>query len=110
MPELDDQISQNELTLTQLKASLQQAEANVKLAQVTWDRDRPLVSQGWATQQHGTVDVQTVKADEAAVAAAQQSVAAQENLIDSSVRTGTTPWSSPHSTASSPSATSMSAV
>jgi RND family efflux transporter MFP subunit len=81
VPELDDQISQNESTLTQLKASLQQAEANVKLAQVTWDRDRPLVSQGWATQQQGTVDVQTLKADEAAVAAAQQSVAAQENLI-----------------------------
>ena len=68
-------------TLTQLKASLQQAQANVKLAQVTWDRDRPLVNQGWATQQQGTVDVQTVKADEAAVAAAQQNVAAQENLI-----------------------------
>ena len=81
VPELDDQISQNELTLTQLKASLQQAQANVKLAQVTWDRDRPLVNQGWATQQQGTVDVQTVKADEAAVAAAQQNVAAQENLI-----------------------------
>jgi RND family efflux transporter MFP subunit len=48
---------------------------------VTWDRDRPLVHEGWATQQQGTVDVQTVKADEAAVAAAQQNVAAQENLV-----------------------------
>ena len=81
VPELDDQISQNAATLTQLKASLQQAEANVKLAQVTWDRDRPLVNQGWATQQQGTVDIQTVKADEAAVGAAQQNVAAQENLL-----------------------------
>jgi RND family efflux transporter MFP subunit len=81
VPELDDQVSQNEATLTQLKASLQQAEANVKLAQVTWDRDRPLVNQGWATQQQGTVDLQTVKAQEAAVAAAQQNVAAQENLL-----------------------------
>ncbi|HEY1782237.1 MAG TPA: efflux RND transporter periplasmic adaptor subunit [Roseiarcus sp.] len=81
VPELDDQISQNESTLTELKASLQQAEANVKLAQVTWDRDRPLVKDGWATQQQGTVDLQTVKADEAAVAAAQQNVAAQDNLI-----------------------------
>jgi RND family efflux transporter MFP subunit len=81
VPELDDQISRNEATLTQLKASLQQAEANLKLAQVTWDRDRPLVHEGWATQQQGTVDVQTVKADEAAVAAAQQNVAAQENLV-----------------------------
>jgi RND family efflux transporter MFP subunit len=79
--ELDDQISQNESTLTQLKASLQQAEANVKLARVTWDRDRPLVNQGWATQQQGTVDIQTMKADEAAVDAAQQNVAAQENLL-----------------------------
>ena len=81
MPELDDQISQNERTLAQLEASLQQAEANVRLAQVTWDRDRPLVHEGWATQQQGTVDVQTVKADEAAVAAAQQNIAAQENLV-----------------------------
>jgi RND family efflux transporter MFP subunit len=81
VPELDDQISQNESTLAQLKASLQQAEANVKLAQVTWDRDRPLVHEGWATQQQGTVDVQTLRADEAAAAAAQQNVAAQENLL-----------------------------
>ena len=81
VPELDDQISQNERTLAQLEASLQQAEANVRLAQVTWDRDRPLVHEGWATQQQGTVDVQTVKADEAAVGAAQQNVAAQENLL-----------------------------
>ena len=48
---------------------------------MTWDRDRPLVNQGWATQQQGTVDIQTVKADEAAVGAAQQNVAAQENLL-----------------------------
>jgi RND family efflux transporter MFP subunit len=81
VPELDDQISQNERTLAQLEASRQQAEANVRLAQVTWDRDRPLVHEGWATQQQGTVDVQTVKADEAAVASAQQNVAAQDNLL-----------------------------
>ena len=81
VPELDDQISQNESTLTQLKSTLEQAEANLKLAQVTWDRDRPLVHEGWATQQQGTVDIQTVKADEAAVAAAQNNVTAQENLI-----------------------------
>jgi RND family efflux transporter MFP subunit len=81
VPELDDQISQNEATLTQLKASLQQAEANLTLAQVTWDRDRPLVKKGWTTQQQGTVDVQTLKAQEAAVSVAQSNVAAQENLL-----------------------------
>jgi RND family efflux transporter MFP subunit len=81
VPEVDDQISQNEATLTQLKAALQQAEANLRLAQVTWDRDRPLVKEGWATQQQGTVDVQTLKAQDAAVSVAQSNVAAQENLL-----------------------------
>src|SRR5258708_2216303 len=40
VPELDEQISQNEATLLQLKAALLQAEANRELAEVTWDRDR----------------------------------------------------------------------
>ena len=35
---------------------------------MTWNRDRPLVNQGWATQQQGTIDVQTLKAQQAAVA------------------------------------------
>jgi RND family efflux transporter MFP subunit len=81
VPELDDQISQNEATLTQLKAALEQAQANLKLAQVTWDRDRPLVKEGWVTQQQGTVDVQTLKADESAVNVAQSNVGAQEHLL-----------------------------
>jgi RND family efflux transporter MFP subunit len=81
VPELDDQISQNEATLTQLRSALDQAQANLKLAQVTWDRDRPLVGEGWATQQQGTVDVQTLKADDAAVNVARANVGAQENLL-----------------------------
>src|SRR5215470_9175836 len=81
VPELDDQISQNEATLAQLKSALEQAKANLTLAQVTWDRDRPLVKEGWTTQQQGTVDVQTLKAQEAAVSVAQANVAAQENLL-----------------------------
>jgi RND family efflux transporter MFP subunit len=81
VPELDDQISQNEATLAQLKSALEQAKANLTLAQVTWDRDRPLVKEGWATQQQGTVDVQTLKAQEAAVSVAQSNVASQENLL-----------------------------
>ena len=81
VPELDDQISQNEATLNQLRAALDQAQANLKLAQVTWDRDHPLVKEGWATQQQGTIDVQTLKADDAAVGVARANVAAQENLL-----------------------------
>ncbi len=81
VPEQDDQISQNEATLNQLRAALDQAQANLKLAQVTWDRDHPLVNEGWATQQQGTIDVQTLKADDAAVSVARANVAAQERLL-----------------------------
>jgi RND family efflux transporter MFP subunit len=81
VPELDDQISQNEATLNQLKSALDQADAGLKLVQDTWSRDEPLVNKGWVTQQQGTVDVQTVKAREAAVAVAQHNVTAQENLV-----------------------------
>jgi RND family efflux transporter MFP subunit len=81
VPELDDQISQNEATLNQLKSALDQAEASRKLAAETWGRDKPLVEQGWATQHQGDVDVQTLKAQEAAVAVAQHNVVAQENLL-----------------------------
>lgn len=77
-PELDHQISQAQGTLAQLQAALQQAQANEKLAQVTWDRDGPLVKQGWLTAQQGTTDVQTLKAQQAAVAVAQSNVMAQQ--------------------------------
>jgi RND family efflux transporter MFP subunit len=82
VPELNDQISQNEATLNQLKSALDQADASLKLAQVTWSRDEPLVGKGWVTQQQGTVDVQTVKGREAAVAFAQHNVTAQEHLVE----------------------------
>ena len=81
VPELDHQIGQNEATQVQLQETLLQAQANLELAQVTWDRDRPLVEQGWATQQQGTIDVQTIKAREAAVRLAQANVRAQEALL-----------------------------
>jgi RND family efflux transporter MFP subunit len=81
VPELDDQISQNEATLDQLKSALDQAEANRKLAEVTWGRDEPLLKRGWVTPQQGDVDLQTLKAREAAAAVAQHNVTAQENLV-----------------------------
>ena len=81
VPEIDDQISQNEATLIQLKAAVQQAEANLLRDQITWGRDKPLVKQGWATEQQGTLDEQAVKADEAAVAVAKADVAAQDRLL-----------------------------
>jgi RND family efflux transporter MFP subunit len=40
-----------------------------------------LVEKGWVTRQQGTVDVQNLKGQEAAVAAAKHNVTAQENLV-----------------------------
>jgi RND family efflux transporter MFP subunit len=79
--ELDDQIAQAEATLAQNKASVQQVQANLDLARVTWARDKPLVEKGWTTPQQGSVDVQGIKALEASLAVAQANVAAQEAQI-----------------------------
>lgn len=81
VPELDDQISQNEATLKQLKSALDQAQAGQRLAQVTWDRDDYLVQKGWVARQQGDVDLQTLKARNAAVDAAAHNVTAQENQV-----------------------------
>jgi RND family efflux transporter MFP subunit len=77
-PEVEHQIAQAEGTLEQLRATLQQAEANRDLAQVTWDRDRKLVQQGWASQQLGDTDRLTLEARVAAVAVARANITAQE--------------------------------
>jgi RND family efflux transporter MFP subunit len=81
VPELDHQISQNEATLDQLKSALQQARANRDLAQVTWNRDAPLVQKGWFTPQQGDTDRLTLDSRAAAVAVAEANVAAQEDLL-----------------------------
>jgi RND family efflux transporter MFP subunit len=77
-PELDHQIAQAEGNLAQLQASLQQAKANRDLAQVTWDRDNPLVQKGWVTPQQGDTDRLNLQARDAAVAVAQANIVAQK--------------------------------
>jgi RND family efflux transporter MFP subunit len=77
-PELDHQIAQAEGTLTQLRANSEQAKANRDLAQVTWNRDSPLVQKGWVTPQQGDTDRLNLQAREAAVNVAQANVTAQE--------------------------------
>jgi RND family efflux transporter MFP subunit len=81
VPELDDQISQNEATLEQLKSALQQAQANRDLSQVTWDRDALLVQKGWVTPQQGDTDRLNLQGRVAAVAVAQHNITAQESLV-----------------------------
>ena len=76
-PELDHQIAQAEGTLAQMQASLQQAKAQRDLAQVTWDRDNPLVQKGWVTAQQGDTDRLTLQARAAAVSVAQANIEAQ---------------------------------
>ena len=48
---------------------------------MTWGRDSPLVDKGWVTPQQGTIDVQTLKAQEAAVGVAEANAAAQRAQI-----------------------------
>jgi RND family efflux transporter MFP subunit len=77
-PELDHQIEQAKATLELDRASLRQTQANLDLARITWNRDRPLVAEGWTTRQQGSIDQQNLKALEASLAVAQQNIAAQE--------------------------------
>lgn len=77
-PEVEHQIAQAEGTLAQLQATLLQAKANRDLAKVTWDRDKPLVGEGWVTKQQGDTDRLGLEAREAAVAVAQANVVAQQ--------------------------------
>jgi len=81
-PELDHQIAQAEATLGQLRAAVEQAQANKNLAQVTWDRDRGLVEKGWVTPQQGDIDRFTLNAREAALGVAQANVAAQQAQLN----------------------------
>jgi RND family efflux transporter MFP subunit len=81
VPELDHQISQNKATLDQLKSALQQALANRDLAQVTWNRDAPLVQKGWFTPQQGDTDRLNLQARAAAVAVAEANISSQTDLL-----------------------------
>jgi RND family efflux transporter MFP subunit len=76
-PEIEHQIAQAKGTLAQMQASLQLAKANRDLAQVTWDRDNPLVQKGWVTPQQGDSDRLNLQAQNAAVAIAEDNIKAQ---------------------------------
>ena len=53
----------------------------MELANVTWQRDKPLVEKGWVTLQQGDIDTKTLQAQQAAVGVAQSNVAAQQAQI-----------------------------
>ena len=79
---IDAQIATQDAQIAANQAQVAQAQANQELAKVTWGRDQPLVRQGWATAQQGTTDVQTLKAQQAAVDSAQAALKVAQRQID----------------------------
>jgi membrane fusion protein, multidrug efflux system len=79
---IDAQIATQDAQIASNQAQVGQAEANMELSKVTWGRDKPLVNQGWATAQQGTIDVQTLKAQQAAVDSAKATLKVAQRQID----------------------------
>jgi membrane fusion protein, multidrug efflux system len=79
---IDAQIATQGAQIAASQAQVGQAQANLELARVTWGRDQPLVDKGWATAQQGTTDVQTLKAQQAAVDSAQAALRVAQRQID----------------------------
>jgi RND family efflux transporter MFP subunit len=77
-PELDHQLAQAQATIVQNEAALRQAEANMEIARVTWERDSKLLERGWVTKQQGDQERLTLLAQESAVAVAQANLEAQK--------------------------------
>jgi membrane fusion protein (multidrug efflux system) len=79
---IDAQIATQDAQIAANQAQVNQAKANMELAEVTWGRDKPLVHQGWATAQQGTVDTQNLKAQQAAVESAQATLKVAQRQIE----------------------------
>jgi membrane fusion protein, multidrug efflux system len=79
---IDAQMATQDAQIASNQAQVGQAEANLELSKVTWGRDKPLVNQGWATAQQGTIDVQTLKAQQASVDSAQATLKVAQRQID----------------------------
>jgi RND family efflux transporter MFP subunit len=77
-PELDHQLAQEQATIVQNEAALRQAEANMEIARVTWERDSKLLDRGWVTKQQGDQERLTLLAQESAVAVAKANLEAQK--------------------------------
>jgi membrane fusion protein (multidrug efflux system) len=79
---VDAQIDTQSAQIAAAQAQVGQAQANLELSKVTWGRDQPLVNKGWATAQQGTIDLQTLKAQQAAVDSAQATLKVAQRQID----------------------------
>jgi RND family efflux transporter MFP subunit len=80
-PDLDQQLVQAQAQLVQLRAAVEQAQANAELGEVTNGRTTRLVAQGWSTLEQGDTDRLTAVSRNAALAVAKANVTAQEAAV-----------------------------
>ena len=73
-PDLDQQLAQAQAQLVQLRAAVEQAQANAELGEVTNGRTTRLVAQGWSTLEQGDTDRLTADGRNAALAVANANV------------------------------------
>jgi len=80
-PEIEYQLAQAEATLAQTKATLEQQVANMQLADITDERNQPLVQRGFVSALSGDTYRLNAAAETAQVAAAKANVLAQEAQV-----------------------------
>lgn len=81
-PEIEYQLAQAEATLAQSRATVGQMLANMELAQVTDERNVPLVERGYVSALNGDTYRLNLKAQKEQVQAAQANVAAQAAQVE----------------------------
>jgi RND family efflux transporter MFP subunit len=81
-PEIEYQLAQAEATLAQTKATLGQMIASMELAQITDQRNTPLVERGFVSALNGDTYRLNLKEQEEQVAAAQANLAAQAAQVE----------------------------
>src|SRR5271155_54007 len=80
-PDLDQQLEEARAQLVQLKAAVEQAQANADLGKVTDARTSQLVTQGWSSKEQGDTDRLTAASRMAALSVAKANVVAQQAVM-----------------------------
>lgn len=81
-PDLDQQLEEARAQLVQLKAAVEQAQANADLGKVTDARTSQLVTQGWSSKEQGDTDRLTAASRMAALSVAKANVVAQQAAVN----------------------------
>jgi membrane fusion protein (multidrug efflux system) len=81
-PDLDQQLEEARAQLLQLKAAVDQAQANADLGKVTDARTSRLVVQGWTSQEQGDTDRLTSVSRTAALDVAKANLVAQQAAVN----------------------------